>query len=210
MASYSSLSSEDLVTACLGSDNEAAWSEFVRRFRSVISRVVLRTTRRWTHPPPDLLDDLIQESFLKLCADSSLVLRRFQSLHKDAIFGFLKTVAANVVCDHFKFQMAKKRDITHTKTLSAMVSFDPPSSRTGSVRSMKDLVALRQIDETLCRLFSGENLNRNRTIFWLHYREGMSACAIASIPSLELNAKGVESVLRRMTLMIQSHIGSAI
>ena len=208
MASYSSFSSEDLLRACVGSDNEAAWTEFVRRFRPVIAKVVLRTTRRWTLPQPHLLDDLIQDSFLKLCADNGLVLRRFQSQHKDAIFGFLKSVAASVVCDHFKFQRAQKRDITLTETLTEKIRIDPPPARGTDSGTMEDKVALRQIDEALGRLFPGDNFTRNRAIFWLHHRDGMTASAIAAIPSIGLNTKGVESTLRRMTLMIQGHIGS--
>ena len=52
--------SEDLVNACIGSNNEAAWIEFVGRYRPVIAKVVLRTARRWTQPQAHLLDDLIQ------------------------------------------------------------------------------------------------------------------------------------------------------
>ena len=210
LASYSSFSSEDLIKACVGSDNEAAWTEFVRRFRPVIAKVVLRATRRWTHPQPHLLDDLIQDTFLKLCADHCLVLRRFESLHKDAVFGFLKSVAASVVCDHFKFQRARKRDMTQTEALSDQVRSAPAVSRADGNRLMEDTIALRQIDEMLCRSFSGDSLIRNRTIFWLHHRDGMTASAIAAIPAIGLNTKGVESTLRRMTLMIQSHIGSDI
>jgi hypothetical protein len=36
----------------------------------------------------------------------------------------------------------------------------------------------------------------------------MTAQAIASIPWIGLNTKGVETTLRRMTQMIQSHIGN--
>ena len=209
LASYLSLSAEELVRACAGSDNPAAWAEFVRRFRPVIAKVVLRTARRWTHPQPHLLDDLIQDTFLKLCADDCSVLQRYTSRHADSMFGFLKVVAASVVHDHFKSERAHKRDATRTDAISDANWSDPPVSRSRAGNSLEDRVALRQIDEALCRLLPGETLVRNRTIFWLHHREGMTASAIASIPSIELNTKGVETVLRRMTLMIQSHIGSS-
>jgi RNA polymerase sigma-70 factor (ECF subfamily) len=208
-ATYSSFSSEDLVKACVGPDNQAAWTEFVRRFRPMIAKVVLRTTRRWTHPHPHLLDDLIQDTFLKLCADHCALLQRFDSRHQDSIFGFLKVVAASVVHDHFKFERAQKRDAAQTDTISDKSWSDPPRSPSGGSTGMEDRVTLRQIDEALCRLFPGENLVRNRAIFWLHHREGMTASAIASIPSIKLSTKGVETALRRMTLMIQSHIGSS-
>jgi len=73
---------------------------------------------------------------------------------------------------------------------------------------MDDMVALREIDEIVGKLYIGQILVRNRAIFWLHNRDGMTAQAIASIPWIGLNTKGVETALRRMTQMIQSHIGA--
>ena len=73
---------------------------------------------------------------------------------------------------------------------------------------MEDEIALREIDDTIGKHYSGTILARNRAIFWLHHRDGMTAQAIASIAWIELNTKGVETVLRRMTHLIQSHIGT--
>jgi len=203
-ARYSSLSSEDLVKACAGMQNPAAWGEFIRRFHPVISKVVLRTARRWGDPPPQLLDDLIQETYLKLCDDDSRLLRSFQSRHPDAIFGFLKAVAANVVRDHFKAAGAEKRGAEKTDPLlddqrllsQARNNRDP----------LQQEILLRQIDDILHRIATGHTLERNRMIFWLHYRHGLSASAIASIPDIELSTKGVETTLRRMTLMVRTYI----
>lgn len=208
MASYSSYSSEDLVKACVRSKSEAAWIEFVRRYRPVIAKVVLRTARRWTLPHPHLLDDLIQETFVRLCADDCAVLKRFHPVHRDSIFGYLKSVAASVVCDHFKFERARKRDVTQTDAISDHITRKLRSSWRADPDALESRIILQEIDEAIHKLFRGENFVRNRTIFWLHNREGMTASAIASIPWIGLNTKGVESTLRRMTDVIQSHIGS--
>lgn len=205
-ASYSSATSEELVRACVDTDNDAAWTEFVRRYRPLIARVVLRTARRRTGTYRHLVDDLIQETFLKLCADQSLLLRRFQSRHGDSIYGFLKVVAASVVQDHFKFQRARKRDITRTEGISDNVAAEFRSSARGDLDGMERQVLLHQLDETIKELFPGDHLPRNRVIFWLHHVVGMTASEIASIPSIGLNTKGVESTLRRMTQVIQSHM----
>ncbi len=208
MASYSALS-EDLVKACVGSNNEAAWAEFIRRFQPLIAKVVGRTARRyWPQAPRHLLDDLIQETYLKLCADDCRLLRQFQSRHRDSIYGFLKVVSASVVLDHFKSERARKRDTSQTEALSERASLDRPAAGSGSLLTMEEQVALRQIDEIVGQLFTGTILVRNRAIFWLNHRDGMTAQAIASIPWIGLNTKGVETVLRRMTHMIQSHIGT--
>jgi DNA-directed RNA polymerase specialized sigma24 family protein len=138
------------------------------------------------------------------------VLRRFQSLHQNSIFGYLKSVAASVVCDYFKFERAQKRDVMQTDAISDNVSFELRSTGRANPDALENRVVLQQIDEAIYKLFPGENFIRNRTIFWLHNREGMTASAIASIPSIGLNTKGVESTLRRMTQVIQSHIGSTL
>jgi DNA-directed RNA polymerase specialized sigma24 family protein len=76
--------------------------EFIRRFQLVIAAAVLRTARQWGEPSRAQLDDLTQNTYLKLCENDSRLLRSFQPRHEDSIYGFLKVVAANVVHDHFK------------------------------------------------------------------------------------------------------------
>jgi len=102
-----------------------------------------------------------------------------------------------------------KRDASQTEALSEQTPLDRPVTVGGSRLSMDDMVALREIDEIVGKLYIGEILVRNRAIFWLHNRDGMTSQAIASIPWIGLNTKGVETALRRMTQMIQSHIGAS-
>lgn len=209
MANLSSFSAEGLVKACVAPNNEAAWVEFMRRFQPLVAKVVSRMARRrWAQAPPHFVDDLIQEIYLKLCADDYRLLRRFESRHPDSIFGFLKVVAARVVLDYFKGEGAQKRDLYQTGVLSEhLTSALPNHIRHGSL-SMDDTITLRQIDDIVCGLYTGDILTRNRAIFWFHYRDGMTAQAIASIPWINLNTKGVESLLRRMKNLVQEQIGS--
>jgi len=208
VASYSVLSSEDLVKACVGSNNEAAWAEFIRRFHPVIAKVAGRTARRhWPQAPRHLVDDLVQEAYLKLCADDCRLLRQFQFRQRESIYGFLKVVAVSVVLDHFKSERAQKRDTNQTEAISEHTPLDSPANGSGTRLSMEDEIALREIDGIIAKLYTGTILVRNRAIFWLHHRDGMTAQAIASVAWIDLNTKGVETVLRRMTHLIQSHIG---
>jgi RNA polymerase sigma-70 factor (ECF subfamily) len=209
VANFSAHSSESLVQACVGHDNEAAWTEFVRRFQPLIAKVAGRTARRhWSQVPPHVVDDLVQETYLRLCVDRCRLLRQFQSRHQDSIYGFLKVVAASVVLDYFKGELALKRDAGQTDSLSDHRSPARPLTGNCSLLSTEDVVALRQIDGILGKLYTDEILIRNRAIFWLHYRDGMTAQAIASTPWISLKTKGVETALRRMTQLIQGHIGN--
>jgi RNA polymerase sigma-70 factor, ECF subfamily len=203
---YSSFSPDDLVKACAGSRNPAAWEEFIRRFHPVIARVVMRTARRFGEPSRQVLDDLIQETYLKLCEDDSRLLRSFQPRFPGAIFGFLKVVAANVVHDHYKFALAEKRGAGQTDALWEGTRPAPASPDVGNFDAMERHVFLLQVDQVLTRSAGGEEQTRNRAIFWLYYRHGLSANAIASLPSFGLTTKGVESTILRMTRMIRSHM----
>jgi RNA polymerase sigma-70 factor (ECF subfamily) len=205
VTSLSALSSDGLVKACVGTDSAAAWAEFIRRFQPLIAKVVGRTARRhWPQTAPHILDDLVQETYLRLCENQCRLLREFHSRHQDAFYGFLKVVAASVVLDYFKSERAQKRDASQTDSLTDQNSLGVPPVT--SELSTENIVALHEIDAVLGKLYKGETLIRNRAMFWLHHREGMTAQAIASIPWIRLNTKGVETALRRMTLLIQSHV----
>ena len=91
---YAVISPAELVVACLQEGNESAWVEFVRRFQPLIARVALRVARQWGEPSPQVIDDLIQETYLKLCAERLRVLRNFKSAHEDAIYGYIKVFTA--------------------------------------------------------------------------------------------------------------------
>jgi RNA polymerase sigma-70 factor (ECF subfamily) len=204
---YSSLSPDDLVKACAGSRDPAVWQAFIRLFQPVIAAAVLRTARRFGELSRHTLDDLVQETYLKLCEDDSRLLRSFVSRHPDAIFGFLKVVAGNVVHDYFKSALAEKRGAGQTDALPDCASPSTPVSAGYGSAAMERQILLRQIDDAL--VAAGEDKGRNRLIFWLHYRDGLTASAIASLPGIDLTTKGVESILLRMTRMIRSHMTSA-
>jgi RNA polymerase sigma-70 factor (ECF subfamily) len=69
---------------------------------------------------------------------------------------------------------------------------------------MERTILLQEIDLHLARSISAEELPRSRLIFWLYYRSGLSASAIASLPSIGLTTKGVESALLRLTRLVRT------
>lgn len=211
MAPYSSLSAVELVSKCADANDAQAWQELVRRFHPVIAAAVLRTARRWGEPPQQLLDDLIQDTYFKLCNDDCRLLRSFQPEHSNSIYGFLRVMAANVVHDHFKAEWAGKRGAGQkTESISERVQSEPGARATarGSSDAMDRQIRLRQVDEMLARVAAGPDRKRNCMIFFLYYRQGLTASEIAALPSLGLTTKGVESIIWRLTHMIRSHISA--
>jgi hypothetical protein len=52
----------------------------------------------------------------------------------------------------------------------------------------------------------GRDKDRNRRIFWLYYRAGLSAAAISVLPGIGLSTKGVESLILRMTREVRERM----
>jgi RNA polymerase sigma-70 factor, ECF subfamily len=207
---YTEFSPAELVTACAGSKDGSAWAEFIRRFQLVIAAAVLRTARRFGEPSRAQLDDLIQDTYLKLCEDDSGLLRAFQPQRADSIFGFLKVVAANVVHDHFKSVLATKRGAAQTDPITEPVQLSSKVAGPDSFDAVSQRMQLEKIDRILIQVTAGKDQERKRIIFWLRHRQGLTAAEIAAIPSLGLTTEGVESMLLRLSVMIRSHIANSV
>jgi RNA polymerase sigma-70 factor (ECF subfamily) len=206
---FTEFSPAELVTACAGSKDGSAWAEFIRRFQLVIAAAVLRTARRFGEPSRAQLDDLIQETYLKLCEDNSGLLRAFESRREDSIYAFLKVVAANVVRDHFKSTLAAKRGAAQTEPITEPVEIGLKVAGSDGFDAISQRIQLEKIDRILVRVTAGRDQEKKRTIFWLHHRQGFTASEIAAIPSFGLTTEGVESVLLRLSLAIRSHFASS-
>lgn len=185
------LSAQELLRLCLQGD-QAAWLEFVRRFQPLIAGVVVKTIRHWTNPTPALVDDLIQDTYLKLCAKNSRALREFDFQHENSLFGFLKVVASNVVRDHFRKPRPPDDDVELDKIQVATPS-----------RSAERNILIGEIRQCLETHAAGPNFTRDCAIFWLYYRQGLTAKAISDLPAIGLTVKGVESTLLRLIRLIK-------
>ena len=169
----------------------------------------MRTARHWGEPSRSQLDDLVQDTYLKLCENNSHLLRSFQPRHEDSIYGFLKVVAANVVHDHYKSTMAAKRGVTQTEALTEPVELQAKMPRSDGFDIVSQRIQLEKIDKALRQVTAGKDQQRNCTIFWLRHQQGLTASEIAAIPSIGLTTEGVESVLMRLTVVIRGHMLSS-
>jgi RNA polymerase sigma-70 factor (ECF subfamily) len=141
---------------------------------------------------------LVQETFLKLCADDFRLLRRFRVERPEALGAYLRVVASSVVADSERTRRAQKRgagsepaDI-ESETLGAPASND-------FAEQLERKVLFEQVDHCL-----GSESDRDRHIFWLYYRHGLTARAIAAIQIIQLTASGVESLIRRLTIVVKT------
>jgi RNA polymerase sigma-70 factor (ECF subfamily) len=192
MTSASSAAGE-LLKACLETGSVVAWTAFVQRFQPLIASSVSNVVRRYGSSNPSLIDDLVQESFLRLCRDNCRCLRDFHAQHEEAIFGYIKVIATSVALDHFRGRTTQKR----RGEVDADAAGLEPSTSSASI---ENAVWLSQIESRLAATES----ERDRAIFWLYYREGYTAKDIASIPGIDLTQKGVESCIYRLTQLLRS------
>jgi hypothetical protein len=98
---YTTIATAKLIEVSTGGD-AAAWLEFIKRFHGIIAITAFRAARRWGEADPQTIDGLIQETYLKLCADRGRMLRKYRFEHQDVISGFLKLITVNVADDYFR------------------------------------------------------------------------------------------------------------
>lgn len=206
---YGALSSQALILACLDTADTLAWEEFVRRYQKLIASVVIRTSLRWGDVSSQVVDELVQETYLKLCGDDCRILRSFQSDRDEAIFGYIKVLTANLVHDHFKESRREKRGgSASTSPLTTDSLLSENCSEVKSAAQMEKRVLIQQISACVESATDGPYAFRDRQIFWLYYRAGLTAAAIASLPPIGLSIKGVETVILRLTRSVRQRLAN--
>jgi RNA polymerase sigma-70 factor, ECF subfamily len=203
---YSSMSLKDIVCLCAGPCDDEAWAEFVSRVGKPISLVIMRTASMWGEPSRSLVEDLVQVTYLKLWEGGRSLLRDFAIQRPEAILGYLKKTAANATHDYFKHGHSQSSGGDKPHVSTADVEPEAGKEVHGSEEKIAFGVFLQEIDEHLKYCLSGPDQQRDRTIFWLYFRQGMSTQEIASLPAIGLSAKGVGSVVERLKHSIRDQI----
>jgi RNA polymerase sigma-70 factor (ECF subfamily) len=203
------LSIQELLQLCLASPDPALWQEFVCRVQPLISKVVGRTARRcrWGSSDPALIDDLVQDTFVKLFANDYRALREFQFEDESRFFGFIKTVASNVAQDYLRKSDASKRPESRDQQDLETASVTVPD-KSSSPKNTHVQILIAEIQRLLEKeLAHDPNCRRDIAIFWFYYRWGLTAKEISEISGIGLKVKGVESVLLRLTRLVRNKLG---
>jgi RNA polymerase sigma-70 factor, ECF subfamily len=185
----------ELLNLCLVSEDEELWHKFVRRTQPLIANVIINTLRRWREPSPSLVDDLIQETYLKLFANDRKALRGIRNEHENAIFGYLKVAASNTTVDYFR---QPKNKVPELELIDPVVPPLPDGFDRIEFEQLKDKIQAR-----LESLSSSDTYQRDQAIFWLYYEQGYTAKEISLLPNLDLSLKGVESTLVRLVRFVR-------
>jgi RNA polymerase sigma-70 factor (ECF subfamily) len=199
----SSLPSNGLARLCSDAGSDDAWQEFVRRFQRPVALSVMRTARLWGSRSTDLLDDLVQETFLRLCADNCRLLKSFVPRDHDSIVGFLKVIASNATHDHFRSQNSQKHGGQLHRFEQGENDLEFLISVPGPATDPERILRMQEIDKALQALMPDPVTDRDRTIFWLYFQQGFSAREIAGLPAIHISVKGVESSIHRSTQLLR-------
>lgn len=191
----------DLLHLCLSSEGQEHWREFVRRTQPLIAAVIIHTVRRWKEPAPSLVDDLIQDTYVKLFANDRKALRGIKNEFENAIFGYLKVVASNVVKDFFRRPETQAEEVELSDPILPPA---PDNEERLEFARRKD-----QVGAVLETLSASETHLRDVSIFWFYYQDGYTAREISLIQAVGLTVKGVEAVLLRLTRYVREKLGLA-
>jgi RNA polymerase sigma factor (sigma-70 family) len=188
---WQELSDRELVQLCLQDEQHEGWREFLRRFQPLIAAVVAKTVRRIKFgvlSDRSLVDDLVEETLLKLWNNQCRAMRTFQWLHEHSFRGFLKVTSSNVVKDHFRKNRPVEEALEEDESNVPIV---PPAPGVEKEALVEKLVACLQ------KLLSAEtDRDRNLAIFLLYYRYGLTAKEISRLYPLTI--KAVENTLLRL------------
>lgn len=198
---YGALSSSELLSVCL-EPNPESWQEFFRRYQPLIASTVIKSAHRRGMTSPARIEDLIQEVYLKLISNDYRLLRNFVPRDESSLAKYLAVTASSVVQDFFRGASVEKPDITIDDAARIHALESSPGS------DAKRFFVTEEIDRHLKAKSSDTSSERDRTIFWLFYRQGFTAEAIAAMPSIALTTRVVENILLRLTRYVRSQIAA--
>jgi RNA polymerase sigma-70 factor, ECF subfamily len=194
-----------MLDGCLGGKPGPHWRTFVSTFNKLIQITVIRTAQRCGRCSPELVDDLVQDVYLRICANDYKVLREFRSPEPKALYGLIQAVATTVTLDHFRTWSAEKRGAGEEPI---PLDVGLPLADKEAPAEVEQSVLFQEIDQHLGKICPTETAARDRRIFWLYFRHGFSAKDISALPGVALTDKGVESTLHRMTQSLRSVLGA--
>jgi RNA polymerase sigma-70 factor (ECF subfamily) len=201
-----------LARICAYSTHAPEWVQLVRLVTPGIALTARRLSASWGDPSNATVNEIVQEVFLKLCADDRRILREFEDRGTDSLLKLMRTITVSVGTDYFRRTRAEKRGgrlgavslepSLWEEDVAGWPEHEVDRTATGAV----ELPALMAQLDGLLRLYPETVSARDRALFWLYYRQGLTAEAIARIPSMKLNVKGVESALLRLTRLLRKTI----
>ncbi|MBK7931767.1 MAG: sigma-70 family RNA polymerase sigma factor [Bryobacterales bacterium] len=178
--------------------NQRGWRTLMELCEPVIRPIAVGATSRFGAGNYTDAQDLIQDIFLKITLYIRSGADALGSPTEAEVVAWVRTVAVNTIRDWARSRNASKRGAANTVPYEEHME----QLRSWCGRRQTDhAVLLAEVDGML------PDDARQRTIFWLYFRQGWTAAEIAAVPAFGLGAKGIESLLYRLTQSIRKRMG---
>ncbi len=178
----------------------------MRRYQRPMILTIIRILRQAGAFAPTIIDDLLQDTYLRLCADNFAPLHRFISRHPDDFEHMMRVTATSVVQDYLRAKMSQKRGGQYRQIPDPDLLLAGQVEAEDAATKIEQEAQLDEIDRLLQRAADSPSAPRDRSIFWMHFQLGMSSEAIARIASIGLTPKGVESSIFRTLQFIRKNL----
>jgi len=141
-------------------------------------------------------EEIVQEVYLKLCWAGGKALRAFVPQRDGSDFSYLAVIARNVAITWLR----KQKSGAGQPHAPLAVIKDPEDERAAAQMDLR--LRLKDVEAVLQRVASA----RERQIFWLYYRVGLTALNISRYRCFGLEESGVESLLARLVVKIRREL----
>lgn len=163
----------------------------------MIAAAIFRNIGRWGWSDRSVADDLIQDTFARLCAHDFRALRNFRGQDSVALCAYLRVIAQSIATDRFRGEHAPAVSLDDPEG-------SPPVIDESSSREIERHLLLDRIEKCLAT-----QKPRDRRIFWLYHRQGFTPKSISSLPAVEMGTSGVETLLYRLTKAVADCMNKA-
>lgn len=193
-----------LLRVSLASGNPEDCERFIALAQPVIASAILRVLSRWKSVDRHRVDDLVQETFAKLYERNASALRNVRCDGSPMLAAWLRTVAASVALDFLRSRAAQKHGSGREDRNVEDPGLSLPSSE-DTFAAVDRTLLIERIDRCL-----QPQSARDRSIFWLYYRQGFTARDIAEIPAVGMKIKGVETTIFRITRAVRDCVRNTL
>lgn len=192
----------DLLRRCAETGSQTAWLELWEALKLPLGVAVHRAASTWADATREDCEELVQEVFFRIYRKSAQILEAVGSQGDEELIPYLRRLAQRVVIDQLKARVAAKRDRRHEVRLNDLLDL---ASRAVE-KQMEQELLFKSLDEILRRELDPSTSNRDRHIYWIHHRSGLSASEISKIPGIGLTTKGLESLFLRLTNTLKKSV----
>jgi RNA polymerase sigma-70 factor (ECF subfamily) len=188
------LSERSIASHCADRDAEA-WAELVRRYQRPILLILSRVLG--TASQADL-QDLLQETYVRLLERDGEALRNLRGEREGALRSFVLQVALRIALDHLRSRRRRS-------SLGASAAEQAPQTGPTPEELVRAEERRMRLAHAILQVASGGNTARDLLVLRAHLLSGLSSGEISRL-DVGLSRKGIETLLRRLLERVRERL----